>query len=218
MRIKQEAWLRYITKLAEVDQKAASLMTLFIEKHGLDDGDALIRYAYGLVAKYGEAAAAAACEMYDATALAQGAIVPPAEPAPIAGFGEVAKAINGTKKVSGLVVPQAVSRLVKRTGADTTLFNAIRDGAQFAWIPVGDTCAFCITLASRGWQNSSKAALKGGHAEHIHANCNCQYAIRFDRNSGVAGYEPERYRKMYDDAPGRNSKAKIKALRQELEE
>ena len=60
-----------------------------------------------------------------------------------------------------------------------------------------DICAFCITLASRGWQRASEAALRGGHAEHIHANCDCEYAIRFDRYSTVAGYDPEKYLRQY---------------------
>ena len=45
------------------------------------------------------------------------------------------------------------------------LKNALRDGAEFAWVPNGDTCAFCMTLASRGWQRASKRAIKNGHAE-----------------------------------------------------
>lgn len=51
---------------------------------------------------------------------------------------------------------RGVSRLVKRAGADTTLKNAQRDGAEFAWVPHGDSCAFCLTLASRGWQRASQ--------------------------------------------------------------
>lgn len=215
MRISTKAWAKYIRKLAAVDQKAADLMTAYIEERGMDDADELIRYAYALATKYGEAAAAAACEMYDATAAAQGASVPPAEPAPTATYGEVAKAVNGTKDISEKLVPQAVSRTVKMAGADTMLQNAERDGAQFAWVPMGDTCAFCITLASRGWQYMSKQALKGGHAEHIHANCDCQYAIRFDGKSGVSGYDPDKYKKMYYGAEGSTPAEKIRAMRRE---
>lgn len=71
-----------------------------------------------------------------------------------------------------------------------------------------DTCAFCITLASRGWQHASKAALRGGHAEHIHANCDCEYAIRVDGYSTVAGYDPEKYLRQYRDAD-----SDVKAMR-----
>ena len=93
--------------------------------------------------------------------------------------------------------PTGVSRLVKRAGADTTLKNAVRDGAEWAWAPHGDTCPFCITLASNGWQKASSKVLKGGHAEHIHANCDCEFAIRFDHSTTVAGYDPEKYLRQY---------------------
>ena len=107
----------------------------------------------------------------------------------------------------------AVGRLVKRTGADTMLKNALRDGAEFAWVPAGDTCAFCITLASRGWQRASKAAIKGGHAEHIHSNCDCTYAIRFDGKSNVAGYDPDQYLRMYEGAEGDTWQEKVNSMR-----
>ena len=91
--------------------------------------------------------------------------------------------------------------------------NALRDGAQWAWIPSGDTCAFCIALASRGWQKASKKALKNGHAEHIHANCDCTYAVRFDNNLEVEGYDPKEYQKMYYGAEGRTPEEKINSMR-----
>ena len=55
-------------------------------------------------------------------------------------------------------------------------------------------------LASIGWQKAGKKTLKGGHAEHIHANCDCTYAVRFDASTKVAGYEPEKYRDIINDA------------------
>ena len=125
---------------------------------------------------------------------------------------EVAKAVNGTKH-SPALLQNAVSRLVKQAGADTTLKNALRDGAEFAWIPRGDTCAFCLTLASRGWQRASKKALKNGHAEHIHANCDCEYAVRFHSSTTVAGYDPEQYLAAYEEAEGKTPREKINSLR-----
>lgn len=59
--------------------------------------------------------------------------------------------------------------------------------------------------------------MKGGHAEHIHANCDCTYAIRFNSGTDVQGYDPDKYYEMYKDAaPGKNSKAKINAMRREF--
>lgn len=69
-------------------------------------------------------------------------------------------------------------------------------------VPNGDTCAFCIALASRGWQYKSKKAMRNGHAEHIHAHCDCEYAVRFDGKSTVAGYDPDKYLEEYYDANG----------------
>ena len=177
-------------------------MRQYIDTHGTADADALIAYAAALVTKYGEGSAELACQMYDALAEAANAGVPAAEPAATADYGEVARMVNATKNQNPANLPNGVSRLVKRAGADTTLKNAVRDGAEWAWVPHGDTCPFCITLASNGWQKASSKVLKGGHAEHIHANCDCEFAIRFDHNTTVAGYDPDKYLAQYNAAGG----------------
>ncbi len=202
MQITAKTWNEYITRLSRLNQKAGQLMRQYIDTHGTGDADALITYAAALVTKYGEGSAELACQMYDALAEAANAGVPAAEPAEPADYGEVARMVNATKNQNPANLPNGVSRLVKRAGADTTLKNAVRDGAEWAWVPHGDTCPFCITLASNGWQKASSKVLKGGHAEHIHANCDCEFAIRFDHNTTVAGYDPEKYLKQYRDAGG----------------
>ena len=201
MRITATAWAAYTQQLAKLNKKAGQLMADYIAAHGTGDTDALIAYAHALVTKYGEGSAELACQMYDALADAAKAGVPAAEPAQTAAYSEVARMVQATKQ-SLPQMQQGVSRLVKRAGADTTLKNALRDGAEWAWVPQGDTCAFCLTLASRGWQKASQAAIKGGHAEHIHANCDCEDAIRFDGRSTVAGYDPEKYLRQYRAADG----------------
>lgn len=202
MQITANAWNEYITRLSRLNQKAGQLMREYIGSHGTESTDDLIAYAYGLVTKYGEGSAELACQMYDALAEAANAGVPAAEPAEPADYGEVARMVNATKSQNPANLPNGVSRLVKRAGADTTLKNAVRDGAEWAWVPHGDTCPFCITLASNGWQKASSKVLKGGHAEHIHANCDCEFAIRFDHNTTVAGYDPEKYLAQYNAAGG----------------
>lgn len=57
---------------------------------------------------------------------------------------------------------------------------------------------------------------KNGHAEHIHANCDCEYAVRFDGKSTVEGYDPEKYLKIYDSMSGNNPEEKINSLRKML--
>ena len=154
MKITEKTWLEYITRLSRLNEEAGKKMSDYIASHGTQDTDALIEYAAALVQKYGEGTAELACQMYDALAEKAGANVPPAEPAEPADYGETARMVNATKQ-SPPQLQGGVSRLVKRAGADTTLKNAIRDGAEWAWVPHGDTCPFCITLASRGCQLAS---------------------------------------------------------------
>lgn len=187
----------YYARLSKLNEKAGQQMAEYVAAHGTEDGPALIAYANALVTKYGEGSAELACQMYDALAEAQGVTLPAAEPAATAEYGEVARMVNATKRQNPANLPNGVRRLVKRAGADTTLHNAIRDGAEWAWVPHGDTCPFCIMLASNGWQKASAKLLKGGHAEHIHANCDCEFAVRFDGSTSVAGYDPEKYLRQY---------------------
>lgn len=200
--------------MSQISKTAASMMQEWINKHGFNQDRAMLEYANALAKHYGEAIGELSCQMYERTAEAQGAIIHAAEPAAVPEFGEVAKVVYGSKKQSEKLIAPAVGRLVKQVGADTTLKNAIRDRAQFAWVPTGhETCAFCIALASRGWQNASSKTLKNGYAEHIHANCDCQYAVRFDGESTVEGYDPQVYEDMYYNAGPGNPKDKINALR-----
>lgn len=213
MLISRRDWNEYIKRLSAINQKASDFMENWMLENPDADVEELILTAQNVASYYGDAVGALACEMYESVAEAMGVTIPPAVPAPVATYNETAKAVQGTKKNKQSTIPATVGRLVKQVGADTILQNAQRDHAQFAWIPSGDTCAFCMTLASRGWQYMSKNAMKNGHAEHIHANCDCTYAVRFDERSNVQGYDPERYERLYYDAPGYSSKDKINAMR-----
>lgn len=218
--VTRNAWNRYLVKLRNLSSKASDELIKFIQSGHDPYADPsvtkeVIDYAYALATKYGEGAGSLASEMYDALAELSGKVVPPAVPAQTATYGEVAKAVHGTKLQSSNpnVMAGAVGRMVKLAGVDTMQQNALRDGAEWAWIPSGDTCAFCLTLASRGWQRASKKAIKNGHAEHVHANCDCTYAIRFSSAVDVEGYNPEALKSMYDEAEGATPNDKINYLR-----
>ncbi len=200
MQITTRTWNNYIARLSRLNEAAGQKMREYIRLHGTENTEELISYAYAVITRYGEGSAELACQMYDALAEAEGMLLPAAEPAATASYGEVARMVHATKDQNPENLPNGVSRLVKRAGADTTLHNAVRDGAQWAWVPNGDTCPFCITLASRGWQTASKKLLKNGHAEHIHSNCDCEFAVRFHSGTSIAGYDPEKYLKQYRDA------------------
>lgn len=218
MTISNNDWGAYVSKLRKLSDTAANKLQDYINKNGIENTEAIIEYAYALVTKYGEGSAELACQMYDAIAETENVIVPSAVPAATASYSEIARAVNGSllQSAAGNVISSIADRYVKMAAADTTLQNAVRDGAYWAWVPSGDTCAFCITLASRGWQRASKRVLKGGHAEHIHAHCDCQFAISLNGKGNVAGYDPDKYLKMYRDAEGNSSKEKVNSLRREL--
>ena len=188
----------YVKRMTQINELARRAMEEWDEANPGADPYERCLAAYVINRKYGEASAALACQMYDEVAAAQGVAVPPAEPAPTATFGETAKAVRGTIRNQHSTVGATVARLVKQAGEDTTLKNAIRDGAEFAWVPNGDTCGFCIMLASNGWQRAPKGATT--RAAHIHANCDCTYAVRFDKRSGVEGYDPDHYKLLWDEA------------------
>ena len=230
--ITRKEWDKYIALLRGINNEAVVEFTKFVNDHNgymaMDRQD-LIDYAYGLATKYGEASAAVSAEMYDAMAALSGASVPAALPAETATYSDVAKTVNGIIKNTGNeeILAQGVGRLVKMAGTDTILSNAYRDrpktkggkrkhsGAQVAWIPAGDTCAYCIMLASGGWKNQTEWSASH-HAEHIHANCDCNYAVRFNDSLNIEGYDPEEYKQMYDDAdPGGSREDKLNAMRRE---
>lgn len=215
MYISANEWQAFVRKLSAINMQAGNAVKEYINKYGLDDVQSLVRYCYQTANYYGTASAALSALMYDTVGELEGLALKAAEMAPGPDYGDVAKAVQGTLKTSQNVeeIAGSVSRLVKRTGQDTMLFNGIRDGAEFAWIPTSDTCAFCIALASRGWQSISKKALKNGHASHIHSNCDCTYMVRHTSNLDIKGYEPEKYLETYNNAGGRSSKEKINAMR-----
>lgn len=212
-RLSRKDWNKYVERLSAINKTAGLKMRAWIDKHGTEDVAALVRVAYALVTKYGEAASAAACQMHDEIAEMQNANVPPAEPKATQNIRYVDAAIRSTLLRAPGTIPSTVSELVKRTGAETTLKNAQRDGAYFAWVPNGDTCAFCITLASNGWRRASKKTANGDHADHIHKNCDCEFAISFNGPGQIEGYDPDKYLAMYEGAEGYSWKDKVNSMR-----
>lgn len=218
MEITQAEWIRFKNMLSAINTRAVDDMMDWLESKG---GIANVSfqemssYGYALATKYGEASASLSAQMYDEVAKASGMTLPAAEVANTVSYTEIAKAITkvAAQTQNAKNVSNVVGRYTKRAGADTTLKNAERDGAQFAWVPSGDSCAFCIALASRGWQYISKKSFKNGHAEHIHSNCDCTYAVRFDKNTNVAGYDPDKYLEMYQNAEGDTWQEKVNSMR-----
>lgn len=211
-RISSQAWLNYINRLNGIDRQARSELRQWIKTYGVDEeGNLLdnITYAvdgfdrtfpevcYEIVSKYSDASGALSAAMYDAIAEFEEAFVPAAEMVTNVTLDDMYKTVNGVLKTSRNVdeMTGAVTRYVKKASCDTMLQNAYRDRAQYAWIPSGDTCAFCLALAAQGWVNVSVQKIRKGypHAEHVHSNCDCNYVVRFNKDTEVEGYNPQEY-------------------------
>ena len=224
-----QAWVDYYNKLSALDEEATKKVADFITSirgfsyNNPNDMRRLVNYAYLVSNTYGEAAAAWACEMYDACGLASGLLLEPAMPADPPEYGEVAKTVYGVAKNTGsaAILAQSVGLLVKKTAQKTTIDNAKRDDAQIAFICHGDTCAYCIALSSKGWQDANNSDLeKDGEPSHLHGNCDCTYGVKFNDSLRYPFYKPEKYAKMYygadtGDEPA-TAKNRINAMRREF--
>lgn len=219
MTVSDKDWSRFISLLGSLRKEASDQMEEYVREYGTEDGRGLVRFANSLLAKYGEGATALTATMYDAIAAAEGEDLPEAEMAELSSYGEVAKAMYGTMKNG--TEPERLGAtmdvLVKQASADTMMLNAIRDHAEWAWIPMGsETCAFCITLASNGWQRASKETLAGNHCQHIHPHCDCMFAIRHSYSTDYEGYNPDKYLRIYEAADGATPEDKINAIRRDM--
>lgn len=185
-------------------------MQEYVDRNGLDDLDEIFAVAFELATKYGEGAASAACDMYDAIAEAQGMSLPPAEPARTPTMEEVRDVVGYHIRKTPNDVPAAAGKLVKKTATRTMRKNAARDNARMALVPSGDGCVFCKMLASRGWESARHSK---SFEAHLHAHCRCEYVVRFGDDLSVEGYDPEAIKKEFNDTGETTWKEKMRAVR-----
>jgi len=224
-RLRRRAWDRYAARQAAQRSAASDEMSEFVlDAAGTPTRAAIVANGARIAVKHGRSSAALACVFYDQMARMSGTEIEKAVPIVIANTGRIgalvdkaapmleAGDLDGFAKACG----DAVANEVKRSASRTMLSNAKRDGAQFAWVPQGsETCAFCISVASNGWTYARKGTVDN-HADHIHPNCECEFCVRFDSETQVAGYDPKAYEETYKDADGKNSKDKINSIRRDL--
>lgn len=142
-------------------------------------------------------AAARAAEYYDAVRASQGfpgkyRAVAESMRDPDATLGAVryfiGKVVEGAPEV---FVSRCVTRVdeeIRRAANRCVAHNARKDPAKpwYARVPRGETCGFCLMLASFGFYAKTKAA-----AEHSHAHCDCRIVPGFDGVTTVKGYDPD---------------------------
>ncbi len=173
--------------------------------------DELIDFVPRLTSAYGDVAATAAAEWYEA--LRADAI----SGTYTANLGDVAatdQVVGSVRYAAGhlftdnplgvlALLNGAVQRYVTYAGRATVARNAEHDPAnpRFARVPRGaHTCAFCEMLASRGWvYRTEKTA--GVDPSHYHDDCNCQIVPEWDKEQAhIDGYDPNAMYARYQAA------------------
>lgn len=205
----------------------------FMSRLDLDDRvalqAALHEFLPALIAQYGDIAATAAAEWYEATRAAQiggayaaqlGATAP--NSAVHASVGYAVAAADPAEIPSRLLA--SAQRLVMFSQRSTVGLNAVSDPRRprFARVPTGaTTCAFCLLVSSRGFEYGTRQAAGdsgSGFGSDYHSDCDCQIVADFD-GTGVEGYDPDA---MYDfylrarDRAGSGDMSSILAAMREL--
>lgn len=173
-----------------------------------------------LVESYGEVAATAAADWYD--------VIYRERPKMAAGLGNeeiarararwaIGKAWEGNAPQALATLQLVTGEMVRQFGRDTVQASAGANKRMYARVPSGsDTCAFCLTLASRGFAYHS--AGDAGEMRKFHGDCDCE--IVPDDGSVPRGYDPdmlyEQYKSVHEDGDSIASVARKLRARYDL--
>lgn len=210
---------RDLNELSALGSRAVELARAELEAffYGLDLSrpelarDALLEFMPMLAQEYGDVAATAAAEWYEAQRLSQvggryaavlGDVIPDVQ-------------VQGTVRYSAghlfgddptqtlALLSGALQRFVLYGSRDTIARNVGRDPARprFARVPTGaKTCAWCTMLASRGFVYLTRETA-GIARDHFHDDCDCQVIAEFDKDHAhIEGYDPDGMYEMYQAA------------------
>lgn len=193
------------------------------ERNGGGDVAALREAAYEAIEdvlnSYADTyAAARAAEYYDAVRKAQGfpgsySAVAESLRNPDATLGAVrafvGKVAEGKAQAFLTLCLQRIDTETRRAANKCVAYNASKDPAKpwYGRVPRGETCGFCLMLASFGFYAKTVAA-----AEHAHPNCDCRIVPGFPGETTVKDYDPdgmyERYNDCLDALGGRDGIAR----------
>ena len=111
---------------------------------------------------------------------------------------------------------QKVDEFTLQAGRDTIAHSAAKDPAKAHWarVPVGKTCAFCLTLASKGaaYRAEETAARK------FHGKCDCTATPFWPDDPYPEGYNPDALLQQYQDARAAADSGRPKAILSALRE
>ena len=123
----------------------------------------------------------------------------------------VSQAEDGLEALTRVVT--ITDRNVANQGHETIYQSGIADPRQpkFARVPVGDTCAWCRLMASRGAVFRTEATAK---FRRSHAKCDCKVSPVFDGED--LPYDRQALLDEYQAARDKASKGSIKAITAEI--
>ena len=173
--------------------------------------DEVVELATRIAQKYSYLGCELGAQWYDLCSELAGLEVDPAY-LPEVDVGELegrAQAAFGRSQGSSLIgevfnyyLQNQIERSIRMTG-DANLWRDYERGTaggRWARVPVGDTCAWCLMLASQGAWYLSEETAKGIDPGHYHDGCDCVAVYHADPDS-IAGYTKlAKYKGMYYDA------------------
>ncbi len=191
--------------------------------------DALLAAVPLLVAAYGEVAATVAADFYEemrdaARVVGRFTVVPVADLDAEGLAGQIRWSVSPlysrTPDPAAALgrLEQKVDEFTLQHGRDTIAANVARDPVKPRWarVPVGATCALCLTLASRGATYRSKES--AGGASKYHGHCDCTPAPFFPNDPYPEGYDPDALFEQYNAARKAADSSRPEAILAELRE
>lgn len=218
---------------ANRDIRALVLAELGTLWAGLDtlnaDGtrDALLEAVPLLVATYGEVAATVAADFYEELRDAA-RVAGRFTPLPVTSFDlealagrirwSVGPLYSGSPDPAGALgrLELQVDEFTLQQGRETIAESVARDpaGPRWARVPMGDTCKFCITLASRG--PVYRSAESAGRGRRFHGKCDCQATPIWPNDPLPEGYDPDALYEQYNAARKAAGTGRLKPVLAEM--
>lgn len=180
-------------------------MALYADTMSIDE---TIQLMSAVGEKYGMLGSELGAQWYDLCSNLANVDVEPAELKPVDTEATTKRAAwyleNSTSSTQAFAnyLHNVIQESIRSTGSDNLWRDYMRGVVDGRWarVPVGDTCAFCLMLASQGaWYVSEQSAL-GKEAGHYHDGCDCIAVYHADPES-IPGYSRLiQYKEMYYDA------------------
>lgn len=170
--------------------------------------DALLVVVPELVAKYGDIAATVAADWYEeqrSEARVRGPYrAVTADLVPSDAIEQSVRRTSGylfgdTPEMTIEALALLAGKYAVQPGRSTISLNAGREHVRWARVPTGrETCAFCLTMASRGfvYLNAERAGLH----DKYHGKCDCVPTPDWSEEPHLEGYDPSALYSQYLDA------------------